>query len=185
MYIDSTFPPPDGRLAQFARMLDSFARDEVETAVDWLIERLDREGGDPDLEDSDEDEDVGEVADQSWPEGDAARRKMEGVAYYEDGEDDDPDTCQAGDDGCAPLMTFYGLRAGSEHEDSDREPDNDAHDASWEEHHEMQPDVLQCRGQEDSEDDRYQGRVEYVRRRRARAARRRSNVGTLIPVRVA
>lgn len=42
--------PPGTRLAQFARMLDAFERNDVETAVDMLIERLDREDGNPDDE---------------------------------------------------------------------------------------------------------------------------------------
>lgn len=43
-------PAPSGRLAQFVRMLDAFERDEIEIAVDLLIERLDARDGDPDLE---------------------------------------------------------------------------------------------------------------------------------------
>ena len=41
----------------------------------------------------------------------------------EDDEEGDEDTCQAGDDGCAPFMSHYGPRWGSHVDDSDREPE--------------------------------------------------------------
>lgn len=47
-------------------------------------------------------------------------------------EDDDPDACLAGDDGTAPFMTYFGLRAGSEWEDAEREPDGSEGEAfTW------------------------------------------------------
>lgn len=41
---------PNGRLAQFMRLVNAFERDEIEIGVDLLIEQLDRRDGDPDLE---------------------------------------------------------------------------------------------------------------------------------------
>lgn len=52
MYYDRTvLPEIPGRLAQFMRLVDAFEREEIETAVELLIERMDAGDGDPDLED--------------------------------------------------------------------------------------------------------------------------------------
>jgi len=53
MYHQRTFPPPAAHLGQFARIIRSFGRDQIELAVEMLIARLDAQDGDPDLEDDD------------------------------------------------------------------------------------------------------------------------------------
>ncbi|SOB88291.1 hypothetical protein SAMN06297144_3442 [Sphingomonas guangdongensis] len=52
MFHDTTFPPPDGRLAQFARIVAALDRQTAEGAVELLIARLDAEDGDTDLEET-------------------------------------------------------------------------------------------------------------------------------------
>ena len=111
----------NGRLAQFMRMIDAFERDDIETAVDALIARLDARDGDPDLEDGNDAEPSGDELDASFPEwrpGDrevpSFSRNMRSALDHEDAEADDEDQCLAGDDGLAPVMTAYGLRWGAD-----------------------------------------------------------------------
>lgn len=53
MYMDTTFPPPDGRLAQVMRVLEAFDRDTLAAVIEHSIDRLDALDGDPDIEDDD------------------------------------------------------------------------------------------------------------------------------------
>ena len=65
---------PEGRLAQWVRMIDAFERDDVERAVDMLIDRLDAAAGDPDLEPN------GDELDGNGCEDDFGRHKPDGLA---------------------------------------------------------------------------------------------------------
>ena len=87
-----------------------------------------------------DDDGESEPAWQEWDKRDAKNRRRalhepvgaNTACGSEDDEDDDEDTCQAGDDGCAPFMTFDGPRLGSAYECSDREGiDDDREAGSW------------------------------------------------------
>ena len=78
-----------------------------------------------------DDDGESEPAWQEWDKRDAKNRRRalhEPVGANtawgsEDDEEDDEDVCQAGDDGCAPFVTFYGPRWGSEAYEVDSEPE--------------------------------------------------------------
>jgi hypothetical protein len=104
--------PTPPRVARFMRMIDHFERNEIEAAVDALIDHLDELNGDPDLEGSDAEdsfdvppfwfvnagpgcpiadtdfgpEDQGEPG--NWPEIDDDGRQWTVQAYGDDQEDD-------------------------------------------------------------------------------------------------
>ncbi len=90
MYIDSTFPPPDYRLAQVMRVFEALDRDTLAAVIERGIDRLDLYDGDPDIEDDDtgavlmiaQGQDI--VFDQEFPEPDGL------AGSPEDAEDDDP-----------------------------------------------------------------------------------------------
>lgn len=133
----STIFPQDGspRLAAFLSNATMLGVKEIGIAVDALIAKLDALGGDPDLEDGGDDEEAGDHLDtgySEWHTRDPRNlRRMVGelpadTGHYrwsEDDEDDSEDACQAGDDGCAPFMTYYGPRWGSHEYEVDREPE--------------------------------------------------------------
>ncbi len=108
MYIDTTFPPPDVRLATLEHMLDTLDRPSIEAAVELLIARLDAADGDADLEDDERSGilmialgvDYDPAEDDSTPEG----KPGDPV----DAEDDDSD--QGIDD--EPHDDLYGDREG-------------------------------------------------------------------------
>lgn len=54
MYIDTTFPPPDARLAQAMRVLQGLDRDSLAAIIDGGIAILDARAGDTDLEPEDD-----------------------------------------------------------------------------------------------------------------------------------
>lgn len=83
------------------------AYQEIGHQVDFMIALLDEMAGDPDLEETGDDELSGDdMGDQSWPESPTRASVMSGngISYREDDEDDDPkedddsDYCLAGED---------------------------------------------------------------------------------------
>lgn len=138
--------------AAITRVLSRFDRDQLASFIVVAIDLLDVAAGDPDLEDghdaegstwgqsgprvnganlSDDHEEAGDEGDASVPEwaGRPARFRHGNAALgHEDAEeddeaeDDDPDQCLAGDDGCAPIMTDGGTVWGAPADDSDAEP---------------------------------------------------------------
>lgn len=81
---------PEGRLAQFARIVAAFERDEIEAAVDGLISLLDARDGDPDLEEAGDAELGGDEMDASFPEwrDGAINRAIRATLQHEDAEAD-------------------------------------------------------------------------------------------------
>lgn len=110
-------PAPSGRLAQFVRMLDAFERDEIELAVDMLIERLDARDGDSDLEAD------GDELDGSAGEDEFMRHEHDGPGCPIG----DSDRCAAGED-----MVRSGGVIGYEWDRGDTGP-GDAEDAEQDE----------------------------------------------------
>lgn len=55
---------PAGRLDRFMRMVEAFERDEVEQAVDRLIDLLDEKDGDPDREYNGDEHDTSDTEDE-------------------------------------------------------------------------------------------------------------------------
>jgi len=105
MFHDTTFPPPDGRLAGLMRELNALAPDDIGAAIDAMIANLDARDGDPDLEPT------GDERDASFPEGWPAMGRLNPVALNsEDAEDDDDDSEHDG----AELTS----RNGSQHWDA-------------------------------------------------------------------
>lgn len=149
--LETPAPLAERRRQRLERLVARFERDDIEAAVDGLIAMLDQLDGDTDREDgndaegstwpdggqlgaghnlSDDHEAAGDEHDASFPEwaGRPARFRHGNAALgHEDAEDDDPtedddpDHCLAGDDGCAPIMTDGGIRWGAPLEDADRE----------------------------------------------------------------
>ena len=102
---------PQGRLAQFMRMVDAFERDEVESAVDRLIALLDERDGDPDLEDGG-DADTNNAEDELLTGGVEANVSGAGCSLSDPGDHSYPDN----------LAQGYYLQSSSAGEDD--EPSN-------------------------------------------------------------
>ncbi|MDE2597021.1 MAG: hypothetical protein KGL44_09100 [Sphingomonadales bacterium] len=133
------FPPAaSARIA--ANLLNRHSPHEIAEAIEVLLDLLDLMGGDPEAEPAtwpediraidfeclpDDSEAVGDEQDMSWPNRIRQDRVGPNVGT-EDDEDDDPDTgiedgkfdaeedcCDAGDDGCGPIVRHGCVHWGS------------------------------------------------------------------------
>lgn len=94
MYYQTTVPPSPALLGQFERVLRGLQRDQIELAVEILIDRLDAQDGDPDLEEAgDLEPDADAQGDLAWAEFDGAAMPHDPWESFsrltEDDEDDD------------------------------------------------------------------------------------------------
>jgi hypothetical protein len=126
------FPPAAaGHIA--GKLLNRHSPGEIAAAIEVLVDLLDLMGGDPDAEDNGDAEAVGDEADIAWLEWTGRKRRTVDTdgpfamgLPTEDDEDDDPDTgvedgtfdpeedcCEAGDDGCGPIIRHGSSSYGS------------------------------------------------------------------------
>ena len=113
-----TLPNAVPPMPAVARILARYDRLQLEAFLSVAIDLLDTMDGDPDAEDDDPSEEDSE--DQGNDEGEPDMRSLHG-----DGPGcliSDPDLCQAGDDGCGPIVQHGVTTWGSEFQDADLEP---------------------------------------------------------------
>ena len=129
-----------------ARVLAGFQREQLASFIEVAISLLDIADPDPDLEDNGDDELTGDEADAGWTEHHTrGRHKLasgmsEPFADREDDEDDDPDSCLAGDD--RGTATFADDRDGLPGDPMDAEDGGDREqDYSDDEREQMPNDV--------------------------------------------
>lgn len=116
MYLDTTFPPPAGRLAGLMRELNALGSTDIGAAIDAMIERLDAAAGDPDLEPSGDERDASVMEGWNW------NRVARPALDQEDAEDDDSDRCAARDDHVGINVRTSDDHAGDP-DDAEDEPD--------------------------------------------------------------
>lgn len=129
--LPATVPP----MPAVARILSKYDRPHLAAFIAVAIDLLDVLGPDPEAEDSDTDEAVGDEQDCAWTEWQMrGRHKLAGgktePVSIEDAEDDDPDTCAAADDiGSGP--SFFHGSDGMPGDAADAEPEHDAETRMW------------------------------------------------------
>lgn len=143
MFHDTTFPPPDGRLAGLMRELHALGSDDIGAAIDAMIAALDQRDGDPDEED---DERGGEMM------------TAPGVDY-------DP----ALDD--VTLDGLPGAPEDAEEDDHSGDIGDQGEPGAWPEA-DYQPVAMQTYGEEDDEPGNPDLQREYQRRARRRSCDR-------------
>lgn len=137
---------PAGRLAQFARMIEAFERDEIERAVDSLIDMLDRRDGDADLEPNGDQEGPGGFAAFAPHEPDQRRAEYRDAEIALATEDDEASGDELDGNGSEDdFMHHYGSGPGCPIADIDKGDDEDGDRASWAEWHTL-PASQRCAG---------------------------------------